>query len=51
VLNLASQCPDNFQNIGRILEILDDSETTKMAGRQRYRHYQQAGFEPVTHKL
>ncbi|GAB6139642.1 DNA polymerase III subunit chi [Methylosoma difficile] len=51
VLNLSSQCPDDYQRIGRILEILDDGETTKVAGRQRYRHYQQAGFEPTVHKL
>lgn len=51
VLNLSAQCPENFQTLGRILEILDNGETTKAAGRQRYRHYQQAGIEIATHKL
>lgn len=51
VLNLSAQCPANFQALGRILEILDNGETTKAAGRQRYRHYQQAGIEIATHKL
>ena len=51
VLNLSAQCPANFQALGRILEILDNGESTKAAGRQRYRHYQQAGIEIATHKL
>lgn len=51
VVNLSSQCPQDFQQAERILEILDNSEATKIWGRQRYRTYQQAGFEPVTHKM
>lgn len=51
LLNLSLQCPENFQTLGRILEILDNGETTKAAGRQRYRHYQQAGIQIATHKL
>ena len=51
VLNLSAQCPENFQALGRILEILDNGETTKAAGRQRYRQYQKAGIEIATHKL
>lgn len=51
VVNLSSQCPENFQQSTKILEILDDSEAVKALGRQRYRHYQQARLELVTHKL
>ncbi|PPD44884.1 MAG: DNA polymerase III subunit chi [Methylobacter sp.] len=51
LLNLSVHCPENFQTIGRILEILDNDEATKAAGRQRYRQYQQAGIEIATHKL
>jgi len=51
VINLSSQCPEDFQHIERILEILDNSEASKAAGRQRYRRYQQAGIEPTTHKM
>jgi DNA polymerase III subunit chi len=51
VINLSSQCPQDFQQAERILEILDDSEETKAWGRQRYRQYQQAGIEIVTHKI
>ena len=51
LINLSSQCPQDFQQAGRILEILDNSEQTKSWGRQRYRAYQQAGMEITTHKL
>lgn len=51
VINLSSQCPQNFQQAERILEILDNSEETKTIGRNRYRQYQQAGIEIATHKL
>jgi DNA polymerase III subunit chi len=51
VINLSSQCPQDFQQAERILEILDNSEETKAWGRNRYRQYQQAGIEITTHKM
>lgn len=51
VINLSSQCPEDFRQTERILEILDDREAIKASGRQRYRRYQQAGIEPSTHKI
>jgi DNA polymerase III subunit chi len=51
LINLSSQCPQDFQQAERILEILDNSEETKAFGRQRYRQYQQAGIEITTHKM
>ncbi len=51
IINLSSQCPAHFQQAGRILEILDDSEATKAAGRQRYRQYQQAKIDMDTYKI
>jgi DNA polymerase-3 subunit chi len=47
VINLSSQCA----NAERVLEILDNSEATKAVGRERYRHYQQAGHKLTTHKM
>jgi DNA polymerase-3 subunit chi len=49
IINLSNQAIT--QPTGRVLEILDNSETTKAAGRLRYRHYQQAGDSITTHKL
>ncbi|MCL7420369.1 MAG: DNA polymerase III subunit chi [Methylobacter sp.] len=51
VINLSSQCPRELDRIERLLEILDNSETTKTAGRQRYRQYQQRGLAISTHKI
>lgn len=48
VLNLSSHCTD----AERVLEILDDSEETKSVGRERYRHYREAGHTlKNVHKL
>jgi len=51
LLNLSSECPHTFAKSERILEILDNSEATKAAGRQRYRYYQQAHIAITTHKI
>jgi len=51
IINLSSQCPAHFQQARRILEILDDSEATKAAGRHRYRQYRQAKIDMDTHKI
>jgi DNA polymerase-3 subunit chi len=51
VINLSSYCPKQFDNIERILEILDNSEATKELGRNRYRHYQQSDITITTHKI
>ena len=51
IVNLSSRCPDDFMAADRILEILNDNVETKALGRDRYRQYQQAGLEIVTHKM
>lgn len=50
LFNLSSHYPDLGSQTERILEILDNSETTKEAGRNRYRQYQQSGMTITTHK-
>jgi DNA polymerase-3 subunit chi len=47
VINLSSHCA----NAERVLEILDNSEATKAVGRERYRHYKEAGHNLTTHKI
>jgi DNA polymerase-3 subunit chi len=51
IINLSSQCPENPELSERILEILDNDESVKNAGRKRYRHYQQSGFKIITYKM
>lgn len=51
IVNLSDSVPAVTEHTERILEILDNSETCKQAGRQRYRHYQQLGLAIATHKM
>jgi len=51
IFNLSSKYPDDLTKTERVLEILDNNETLKQAGRQRYRQYQQDGFKIATHKI
>lgn len=50
IVNLSTHFPPTVAPIERIVEILDNSEESKRAGRQRYRHYLDAGLEIITHK-
>ena len=51
LINLSSRCPHDFELAERIIEILDDSEKTKEAGRNRYRQYQQSGVTLIRHDM
>jgi DNA polymerase III subunit chi len=51
IVNLSSGLPEITDKCERVLEILDNSEETKQAGRLRYRHYTQAGITIKTHKI
>ena len=51
IINLSSHCPNELEKIERILEILNNSETTKEVGRNRYRQYQKSDIDITTHKI
>ena len=51
VVNLSTAFPPIKPKGQRILEILDSSEKSRQAGRERYRHYQNSGLKITTHKL
>lgn len=51
IINLSASVPTISDKTQRILEILDNSETCKQAGRQRYRHYKSLGLPIQTHNL
>ena len=51
LFNLSSKYHEDISKTKRILEILDNSEVTKAAGRNRYRQYQQAGLNVTTHNI
>jgi DNA polymerase-3 subunit chi len=50
IVNLSNHFPPTIAPTERIVEILDNSEASKQAGRQRYKHYLEAGLEIITHK-
>lgn len=50
IVNLSTVFPPIEPPTERIVEILDNSEASRQAGRLRYRHYLDAGLEIVTHK-
>ncbi len=51
LLNLHGECPPTFDQFKRLIEITDTSNEDKMAGRKRYRMYQQAGYKIYHHQL
>jgi DNA polymerase-3 subunit chi len=51
VFNLSSKMPQNWQNAGRVLEILDNNETTKVPARQRFTAYKKAGANVAHHNI
>ncbi len=50
VFNLSPYCPVLVAETERVLEILDNSELTKEAGRKRYRQYQALGIKMTIYK-
>jgi len=51
IFNLSSKYPDNINTAERVLEILDNNEELKQAGRERFRRYKQAEFKISTYKI
>ncbi|MBZ4202487.1 MAG: DNA polymerase III subunit chi [Methylovulum sp.] len=51
IINLSSQCPENFLTCKRLFEIIDNDPATKDSGRQRYNQYKTAGVTPSTHTI
>ena len=51
LFNLSTKYPEDISKTKRILEILDNCEVTKVAARNRYRQYQQAGMSITTHNI
>ncbi len=51
IINLSAQAPEELGHTEKLLEILDDNEDIKTAGRNRYRYYQKLGFNNQTYKI
>ncbi|MFO1419126.1 MAG: DNA polymerase III subunit chi [Methylotetracoccus sp.] len=51
LINLSDAVPSTFDRFARLVEIVDQDETGKEAGRRRFRFYRDRGLTPATHKL
>lgn len=51
LLNLHPDFPEQYSQYQRTIEVLDQSAALIKRGRQRWRQYKQAGFEPTVHKI
>lgn len=50
LINLTSVTPANFTQFSRMIEVISADESDRLAGRDRYRHYQQLGHA-LTHSV
>lgn len=48
LINLSARTPAHFARFERMFEIISSADDDTMAGRERYRFYQQRGY-PLTH--
>lgn len=51
LINLGSEQPLFFSQFERVAEFINDDMQLKIQGRERYRFYQQRGYELSTHKI
>ena len=52
LLNLdASSVPAGFERFTRVVEIVDAADSSRAAGRERFRRYREHGCELFTHRL
>lgn len=51
LINLAPQVPSCFERFQRVAELVDQSPSTLLESRERFRCYRERGYAPVSHKL
>ncbi len=52
LLTLANEIPPEHRHFSRVAEVIDENdEGCRLAGRQRYREYQQQGYPIKVHRL
>lgn len=51
LINLSLESPASFDRYQRLAELVDQDESVRQAGRERYRRYRTLGFDPQTHHL
>jgi|TARA_R110002074_G_scaffold170005_4_gene332028 DNA polymerase-3 subunit chi len=51
LINLSQRTPDCFGRFERLAELVNQDETIKQAGRERFKFYKSRGYPLNTHKL
>jgi len=51
LINLTDEVPEFFSQFQRMAELIDGSEDSKAAGRERFRYYRDRGYELHTHQV
>lgn len=51
LINLTAQCPDHWQQLGRIAEIVVQQPASLASARERFRCYRDGGVQPIYHRL
>ena len=51
LLNLDSKIEITFSSYSRVIEIVDQTETNRQKGRQKYKFYKERGYEVFGHKV
>jgi len=51
LINLAESAPEFATRFERVVEIVDGDESSRQAGRERFKHYRDMGLEPTTHNI
>lgn len=51
IFNFNDQALEQFEKFSHIIEIIENQETAKQQGREKFKQYRRLGIEPDTHKL
>ncbi len=51
LINLSAAVPTFFSRFERVIELINEDETIRKAGRDRYRFYQERGYTLNTHNI
>ena len=51
LVNLDAATPAGYERFARVVEIVDAADSSRSAGRERFRRYREQGCELLTHRL
>ncbi len=51
LIALTNAVPESYEKFNRVIDLITNDPADKLAGRERYRVYRDAGIEPNTHNI